>query len=110
MLSVSAGSVSYGAHHRGGQEHAGELHRPDPDRTLTGRQPQRPAQVVCARRTLQNSVRLHQETHHQHEVFTQYMSVIQGSAKNKTSVSVGAVLMNDNGSCFQGEGSRSEGV
>lgn len=64
----SLGSCCHGAHFGCSPDDAGELHWPDSDRTLSGCQPQRPPQVVSAGWTLQDSVRLHQETHHQHEV------------------------------------------
>lgn len=67
-LASSSGSCSHGAHPVSSKDDVGEFHRPDTDGTLSGCQPQRPAQVVSAGWTFENCVWLHQKAHHQHEV------------------------------------------
>lgn len=64
----STGSCSHGAHRGRSKNNAGKLNWANQNGPISGCQPQRPSQVVSAGWTFQDSVRLNQEAHHQHEV------------------------------------------
>lgn len=67
-LSFFLGHCRPGAHHPLCVLHAGQLHPPAQDSSLASHQSQRPAHLVCPRRSLSHRVGLHQESHHSHPV------------------------------------------